>query len=50
MILDLPENQVAYILQALAFRPFNEVAALIPEIQRQAQSQLAPPISEVSDA
>lgn len=35
-------EEVNYILQALALRPFAEVAELIARVKAQAESQLAP--------
>jgi hypothetical protein len=39
--LTLPSDQVQYILNVLAERPFKEVGELIPLIMKQATSQVA---------
>ena len=41
--ISLPVEQWNGILTALSARPFAEVAALISEIQKQAQGQIQPP-------
>ena len=43
MKLELDQQKMEYILNALAARPFGEVQQLIMEIQHQLQEQLNPP-------
>lgn len=46
MTLDLNEQQVGYLMQSLALRPYAEVADLIANLHRQVSAQMAPQSDE----